>query len=254
MIRRFFAVVFALAALSGLASAAALYFMHGLSSMIFVIAIVSLTLFAVALGIGSGGKDESIGRRRKAYDGVLGVALEVKPIEDQVASSGQRPWERVENVAGITAVLSPGELGTRDHYMTKVVGVTFYRGGVRSARRGDMLRLIHEPDNPHDENAIAVVLVKNSLQVGHLMRSRAADMASSIRAGAIYQARIEETTGGWFKERGLNIRVWRSGWDSDRHNRYMAELAEIKEQKRLARNAASKEKRRREKEARERQG
>lgn len=134
-----------------------------------------------------------------------------------IASRGDRaaarPWERVTETDGIRITSTPGDLGSKDHFMTKIVGVTFRRSSVKRARVGDSLVLQREPENPHDVNAVCVILERTGEQIGYLSRNRAEYLARQMSSGALYAAQIEQVTGGWLKERGLNIRIWRSGWN-----------------------------------------
>lgn len=127
-----------------------------------------------------------------------------------------RPWERVSEIAGIRVTMSIGEVGSKDHFMTKIVGVTYRRDAVKRARVGDTLLLQPEPENPHDPNAVRVVLERTGEQLGYLGRGRAEYLAGQMSVGAIYASRIETITGGGDNETGLNIRVWRSGWDASK--------------------------------------
>ncbi len=89
---------------------------------------------------------------------------------------------------------------------TKVVGVTHKnRDGTsrqrilekmrREDREGEAVYLIHEPDNPFDENAVKV---ENSdgKQLGYLNSELAEDLVERMENGEVFKAVISEFTGG----------------------------------------------------------
>lgn len=58
----------------------------------------------------------------------------------------------------------------------RVVGVSFHADSVARVRVGDSVLIAHEPDNPHDANAVAVLV--NDELVGHAPRALAARMVT----------------------------------------------------------------------------
>lgn len=86
--------------------------------------------------------------------------------------------------------------------LTKVVGVsrrnedgTSRQKIASKLRKGDLLMLVHEKDNPADANALKVLASKGK-QVGYLMRERAEEFVDLVdeRDGLI--AVVTEVTGG----------------------------------------------------------
>ena len=62
-----------------------------------------------------------------------------------------------------------------------VVGVSFHQAVVRTARVGDPVAVVFEPDNPYDANAVRIDL--GGATVGHLPRGVAARLAGSATEG-----------------------------------------------------------------------
>jgi len=99
-------------------------------------------------------------------------------------------------------------------FYTKIVGVSFDNDNGIS--RQDLiseletvpcpLELCRQPQNPHDENAIAVIDPKGR-QLGYLSRNIAEQMAPMIDSGLSIQAQAIQITGGWPLNFGLNIQV-----------------------------------------------
>lgn len=73
-----------------------------------------------------------------------------------------------------------------------IVGSSFYPGAgnwIAKMRPGQELRVVREPKNPHDANAIAVYLFQQ--QLGHFPRGFAAEVAPLV-------------------DKGLKLRAWKS--------------------------------------------
>ena len=83
-----------------------------------------------------------------------------------------------------------------DHFFGQVAGESRRNddGSDRQAiiarcRVGELLRLEHEPDNPHDINAIRV-LRQNGEQIGYLEREFAGQVVSRTAKGYVFRAAI----------------------------------------------------------------
>ncbi|MCL6613463.1 MAG: HIRAN domain-containing protein [Firmicutes bacterium] len=74
-----------------------------------------------------------------------------------------------------------------------VVGCRYYFGG-EILRPGQVLRLVKEPDNPYDDEAIRVELPSVG-RVGYLANSVHTVPRGCCSAGRIYDTFAEETTG-----------------------------------------------------------
>lgn len=86
--------------------------------------------------------------------------------------------------------------------LTKVVGVsrnnedgTSRQKIVSKLRKGDLLMLVHEKDNPSDANALKVLASKGK-QVGYLMRERAEEFVGLVDERDGLFAVVTEVTGG----------------------------------------------------------
>jgi hypothetical protein len=102
-------------------------------------------------------------------------------------------------------VSSPGNLR---HIFTKVAGVSYrnHDGTSRQkiiprCRAGELLRLEHEPDNPHDINAIRI-LRQDGGQIGYLPRELAGEVVSRSARGWGYHAVVAGI--GRSSDSGLN--------------------------------------------------
>jgi hypothetical protein len=80
------------------------------------------------------------------------------------------------------------------HFFMNVVGESFRNDDGTSRQKiiprcrvGELLRLEHEPDNPHDSNAIRV-LRRDGGQIGYLPRDFAAEVVSRRAKGLNYHA------------------------------------------------------------------
>ena len=79
---------------------------------------------------------------------------------------------------------------------------------------GDPLKLVREPDNPHDPRAVAVFTL-NDIRVGYLRRDRAAWLGSKIDRGYDVRAIVERIKGAMLPDStlGLVIRLNMDGED-----------------------------------------
>ena len=98
-------------------------------------------------------------------------------------------------------------------FQTKVVGITESNPDgtsrqelIRRCRRGEPLLLIREPDNPDDENAIAVCR-QSGEAIGYLTKYVAEDLAPQIDAGKILDAKLKRFTRHRGEPRGVMIEI-----------------------------------------------
>lgn len=82
------------------------------------------------------------------------------------------------------------------HFFTSVAGESYHNADgsdrqviIPSCRVGELLVLEHEPDNPHDINAIRV-LRRSGEQIGYLLRELAGEVVSRTPKGWRYHAAI----------------------------------------------------------------
>jgi len=90
------------------------------------------------------------------------------------------------------------------YFYSRVTGVTYRNEDDGSSRQsiirdfadiGDSIALYHEPENPHDANAIAVHLAKNGRKLGYLPARTAAGLVESLDERQ-FGGMIVEVTGG----------------------------------------------------------
>jgi len=101
------------------------------------------------------------------------------------------------------------------HFHSKLAGVSHKNANGTSRQKniskivdGDSLELRPEPDNPHDDEAIAVY--HSGRQIGYLGAQVAHQIATQSRTGWRFDAFVAGVTGGSGKTRGVNIVVIRS--------------------------------------------
>ncbi len=92
-------------------------------------------------------------------------------------------------------------------FHTKLAGVTFEgrQETLAALKPKTPLRLVREPDNPHDSNACAV-LDTRGVQIGYLNRRLASAIGPAVDSGIEYDIEVSEVTGGE-KGRSLGVNV-----------------------------------------------
>jgi len=95
-------------------------------------------------------------------------------------------------------------------FHTKLAGVTFEgrQDIVSRLNPGAPLRLVRQPDNEHDKNAVAV-FDSHGGHVGYLNRRLAAVLAPAIDSGVAYDIEVADVTGGQNRSMGLNVLLTR---------------------------------------------
>lgn len=102
-------------------------------------------------------------------------------------------------------------IGDAESFHTKLSGVTFddRQETIAQLSPGDPLRLVREPDNPHDSNACAVHDARGRM-LGFLNRRLASVLGPLLDQGAPYDIEVADLTGGEDgRSRGVNVRVSR---------------------------------------------
>ena len=93
-------------------------------------------------------------------------------------------------------------------FITKLVGVTFEnrQENINKIRTGETVLLIREPNNPYDENAIAVK-TRSGLSLGHIKRELAYELAPRLDSlSRPLEGKVLAVTGGDAgKSYGVNI-------------------------------------------------
>lgn len=96
---------------------------------------------------------------------------------------------------------------------SKVTGTSFYDDSIieKYCKKGDELELERDSNNPHDENAIKVLVntPKGLKQIGHITKSLAKTLAEDMDSGSDVTATITKVTGGTKSapNYGVNIEV-----------------------------------------------
>lgn len=103
-----------------------------------------------------------------------------------------------------------GKPAIRCSFFTKVAGVSWYQAVVKKCQVGDDLYLEREPDNPVDENAIAVYHPSGK-QLGYIRANVAVDLALEMDDCVPIRAIVKDVTGGTPDKPmvGLNIEIIR---------------------------------------------
>lgn len=123
-------------------------------------------------------------------------------------------------------------IGESSLFHTKIAGVSFdnRQEVIRDLGAGVALKLLREPDNVHDPNAIRII-TKSGLDIGFLNARLAKQLAPYIDRGETYEAVITDVTGGGDNLAcGVNIEVRKLSEDSSA----LDTSVDIDERKRLA--------------------
>lgn len=102
-------------------------------------------------------------------------------------------------------------------FYTKIVGVTFENSSGESRQEiiaeleqkhqtPFSLNLLHQPDNPHDMKAVAVI-DPDGRQLGFLSRDVAHQVARLLSRGVLVDAMATQITGGRGYHYGINLQI-----------------------------------------------
>lgn len=93
-------------------------------------------------------------------------------------------------------------------FHSKVAGASHYQDAIKKCKKKEKLKLVREPDNPYDSNAISV-WNKAGMQIGHLKKEVAAEIAPVLDNGTWVNVEVSEITGGTADKptRGCNIHI-----------------------------------------------
>ena len=154
----------------------------------------------------------------ETWQGRVKPKLMVKDIlyrtaETSLPSDGGTPTLVDDLFSRVPEILSRDEyagIAEATSFFTKVVGVTFEDRQSVAERLviGEALLVDHQPDNPVDSNAVALVRGTGE-QVGFLRRQIASAIAPLIDGGAAYVAHVRQVTGGNGRSIGVNVQVER---------------------------------------------
>ena len=94
-----------------------------------------------------------------------------------------------------------------NHMFSKVVGSTFVEGGqerLASLNSNEELKLIEEPENPFDSNAIAVY--HKDKRIGYLPKNTAVSVKELMEENDLV-CKVSEVTGGNGNHYGCNLSI-----------------------------------------------
>ena len=164
------------------------------------------------------------------------VQLVVRSIVPHAAAGEAPAADLVEELfADAERILARGEyegIADAESFHTKLAGVSFEgrQDVVVRLEPGSTLRLVRQPENEYDANAIAVMDPIGE-QVGYLNRRLAAVLAPAMDAGAAWDVSVTDVTGGEPEgSRGVNVSLQRAGLAQDQERdaeRLAARRAEL---------------------------
>lgn len=88
---------------------------------------------------------------------------------------------------------------------SKIVGVTFTDFDLKQLSKGTELKLVREPLNAFDVNAIKVMY--DNKHVGYIKKQLAKDMAKAMDNGKVYKCFVSEVTGGALSKENLGVNI-----------------------------------------------
>lgn len=99
---------------------------------------------------------------------------------------------------------------------------------LRRCARGEVVRLVREPDNPYDRMAVAIRSARG-VKVGYLGRDRAVWIGSKIDRGYDVRAIVERIRGGHLpgERLGIVVRINLEGDDPDLDEHWRGDLSEF---------------------------
>lgn len=103
----------------------------------------------------------------------------------------------------------------KESFFTKVVGLSFKQRYLilDQIQSGDEVTLQPEPENPYDQNAIAVYYQEQKL--GYLKAALARHLAQGMKEGNLYGAYIAQITGLDKENQGVNLFIYRKNEESE---------------------------------------
>lgn len=90
---------------------------------------------------------------------------------------------------------------------SKIVGISNFQNNIRFCKEGDSLKLVREPNNQFDKNAIAVYTLDNK-QLGYLSKSINEYLIRDLEQNKEFGVSIESITGENFSNKGCNILIY----------------------------------------------
>jgi hypothetical protein len=95
-----------------------------------------------------------------------------------------------------------------DVIYTKIAGVTFdnRQSTISKLKSGEIVKLVREPNNIYDSNAIAVYN-SFSQSLGYIQKELAKDLAAHLDTGEVYEASVARVIGGSGLSLGANLYI-----------------------------------------------
>lgn len=183
--------------------------------------------------------DLAFSLEKNEWNGRTNLQLNIKDLRpyDEAVCFWEREEEREKSFIeelfqnAVTYLLDDyyRDIGDKEEFYTKVVGVTFENRQevVAGLRNGEQIFLEREFNNPNDDNSIKVVTCSNS-QVGYLNAKLARHFAPLLDRGDQYLANVSQVTGGADKNYGVNIVIFKKPEES--RVEYEMRLARVREE------------------------
>ena len=172
---------------------------------------------AAALAVNDTAVDVLYSLEASSWQGRQRVQLMVRRIVPHIHPGPSPAAELVDELfADAQRILARGEyanIADAESFHTKLAGVSFEgrQQVVERLAAGDLLRLVRQPENPFDTNAIALFDLTGA-QVGFFNKKLAAALAPEIDGGLVFEVTVTDITGGETGEsRGVNVLVSRAG-------------------------------------------
>lgn len=151
---------------------------------------------------------------KNEWKGKTNLQLRMVDLKTPIEASGELSF--IEGLYDQAAELLEDDwyrdIGEREEFFTKVVGVSFEgrQNNIQKVNTGDLVRLIRDPRNKFDANAIKVERL-DGLQLGFLKKEMAKHLAPVIDEGVRYEAIVTSITGGSHDKEhyGVNLAVAR---------------------------------------------
>jgi hypothetical protein len=99
------------------------------------------------------------------------------------------------------------KISGEERYTTKLAGVSNYQDAVNRVSKGELLIMAREPENPYDQNAIAVRTAGDEL-VGYIPSDFAAGLSTTMDNGQKMFATVKEIIGKNKKTQGVVVNIY----------------------------------------------
>ena len=129
------------------------------------------------------------------------------------------PWRGAPAEATATTALPrDARTAARKRYILNrcfVAGLRYYRGVTLVAeggvKPGDALRLIAQPENPHDEFAVEIYHAASGVKLGYVPRTENAHLSRLLTQGAVLEARVAQVNSEADTWEAIEVEIWLAG-------------------------------------------